>query len=196
MGRGGLSPHPHPLCPPPALTPLQAPGPGTLLEGDIVRAVSAGGIFLGGGGTGGGSQWCGGADGCVRPPQDPSRAFAAANPKWPKRRGLVWIPYMLSERFGRRCPGSVGAWGGSELPWGGSELPGGGSEPCPSPPRPKQHPGAGGGAGRLGEAHLCPLRAPRPPAGLRRHRPHGRVSGAGGSEPPWGGGKQGGSTHG
>ncbi|XP_066839510.1 astacin-like metalloendopeptidase [Anser cygnoides] len=51
-----------------ALTPLQAPGPGTLLEGDIVRA-------------------------------DPSRAFAAANPKWPKRRGLVWIPYMLSERF-------------------------------------------------------------------------------------------------
>lgn len=51
-----------------ALTPLQAPGPGTLLEGDIVRA-------------------------------DPSRAFAAANPKWPKRRGLVWIPYVLSERF-------------------------------------------------------------------------------------------------
>ncbi|XP_068776895.1 astacin-like metalloendopeptidase isoform X2 [Struthio camelus] len=30
---------------------------------------------------------------------DPSRAFAAANPKWPKRRGVVQIPYIMSDRY-------------------------------------------------------------------------------------------------
>lgn len=68
----GSAPTLTPLCPPPALAPLQAPGAGTLLEGDIVRAVSWGDFRGGGDILGGGPGGVGALMAASGPPQAPS----------------------------------------------------------------------------------------------------------------------------